>query len=78
MGAVIDNNKVRYVTSINLNMKFNIPICIFLPKSYNFLVLYYVNSFLQFNFNSTNIYDSKYFPNLNISLHFLFNVPIGS
>jgi hypothetical protein len=77
MGATIDYNKVHYVTSINLSMKFNIPICIFLPRSYNFLVLYYVNSCLQLNFNS-NIYDNEYLPNLNISLHFLFNVPIWS
>ncbi len=78
MGATINYNKIHYVTSINLNMKFNIPICIFLHRFYNFLVLYYINSFLQLNFNSTQIYDNKYFPNLNISFHVLFNVPIWS
>jgi len=59
-------------------MWFNILICIFLPKNYNFLIFYHVNSSLQFNFNSINIYGNRCFPNFNISLHSLLNIPIWS
>ncbi len=45
VGQLIIINKVQCVTSMILNMRFNIPICIFLPRNYNFLLLYDVNSF---------------------------------
>ncbi len=50
VGQLIIINKVQYVTSMTLNMRFNIPICIFLPMSYNFLLLYDVNNFWHLNF----------------------------
>ncbi len=78
MGQLIIISKVQYVTSNNLIMRFNIFICIFLPRSYNLLVFYHVNIFLQFNFNSINICGSGCFPNFNISLHSLLDIPIWS
>jgi hypothetical protein len=52
---IIIISKVQYFTFINLSMRINIHIYIFLPMSYNFLIFYHVNSFLQLSFNSTNI-----------------------
>lgn len=77
-GAIIMIHKVQYSTSINLSMRINISICIFLPKNYNSLVFYHVNSPLQLNFNSTNTQGSRSFPNFNICLHSPFNTFIWS
>jgi hypothetical protein len=77
MSGAINYNKVQYVTSINFNMKFNIPICILLlrhyTRNYNFLFFYHVNNFLQLNFNLINIY-YKCFSNTNTNLQLLFNI----
>ncbi len=59
-------------------MRINISICIFLPKNYKFLLLYHVNSPLQVNFNFTNICSNIGFPNLDISLHSLLDIPVWS
>ncbi len=75
-GQLIIISKVQYVTSINFNMNFNIPICIFLPKNYNFLLSYHVNSFLELNLNSINICCCRCFPNPNISFHLVLDIPI--
>ncbi len=74
VGQLIIISKVQYVTSMTLNMRFNIPICILIPMNYNFLLLYHVNSFLQLNFYSKNIYFCRCFPAINTSLHLLLNI----
>lgn len=78
VGQLIIISKVQHVISMTLNMRFNNPICIFLPKSYNFLFLYPINSFLQLNFCSRNIYFYRCFFTINTSLHLLPNIFIQS
>jgi len=57
VGGAINYNKEGSICHLLHQFEYEVqhPISIFLTKNFNFLLLYHVNSFLQFNFISNNI-----------------------